>query len=783
MDQSKIAALWARLKDDTTFRVATLYAGASWFVVQLADTLGAEPSTVRIIAVLLLAVFLVAVPALLYVQRKARPVSEGSAAPEGDAPSGPTGVGRRRWAIALAGLLLVTGGLWGFGVRLSGSPVPEAAAHLAVLPFRASGSGEVREFGVGVVDLLSTALSDVGGIRTVPSRTVFATLGRSGEPGTLTLEEELALGRALGAGSVLTGGVTAFGANVRLTAEIREVVRGEVLARAELDGSPGEILTLTDRLAMALLRELWRSRAPLPTVRVAAITTSSPSALREYLRGEEHLRAMRFDSAVVAYRRALEGDSTFPLAWIRLADAVSWADAAGEDVPTRREYTARAVALSDRLPERERAFARAHQMALLGSYQAFDSLDAYVRRNPDDPMGWYHLGDARFHAGFLGRFSDEEIIGPFLESARLDPALGLGLHHVVDMALESGDRELFHQAFERYASFAAEAQVERLRRQAELRWAPPAEAASAFARMIRTLHPLEDRLTIGNLVGVMGKRARLDPEMDPMMYVQSMDSLRAAHGTDRFWATRAAWLRATAFAAMGRMEDCLQAVDDWLDTRPAGLPPLAPHVLRALMRVEFSVDQRAPHLVAEDVSLLEAHAQESMRIQDALHVHYLSIGDQAAAARFRGGLEIPPEMQHIDTLGLRMSYEGYITVLHGDTARGLADVDLGLEMLGFEDARLFGIPWHKLGMVLVTIPERRQEGIRMLRWTVRNWATETGEVYLALARALEASGDLDGARDAYGHVLRLWAVADPVRDQDKEEAREALVRLGPGRGG
>jgi hypothetical protein len=217
----------------------------------------------------------------------------------------PTGVGRRRWAIALAGLVLVTGGLWGFGVRLSGSPVPEAAAHLAVLPFRASGSGEVREFGVGVVDLLSTALSDVGGIRTVPSRTVFATLGRSGEPGTLTLEEDLALGRA---------------------------------------------------------------------------------------------------------------------------------------------------------------FARAHQMVLLGSYQAFDSLEAYVRRNPDDPMGWYHLGDARFHAGFLGRFSDEEIIGPFLESARVDPALGLGLHHVVDMALESGDRELFHQAFERYASFAAEAPVERLRR-------------------------------------------------------------------------------------------------------------------------------------------------------------------------------------------------------------------------------------------------------------------------------------------------------------------------------
>ena len=44
--------LWARLKDDTTFRVATLYAGASWFVVQLADTLGLRMSYEGHVAVL-----------------------------------------------------------------------------------------------------------------------------------------------------------------------------------------------------------------------------------------------------------------------------------------------------------------------------------------------------------------------------------------------------------------------------------------------------------------------------------------------------------------------------------------------------------------------------------------------------------------------------------------------------------------------------------------------------------------------------------------------------------
>src|SRR5690606_27349962 len=135
---------------------------------------------------------------------------------------------RRRWGAGVGALLLLAAVLWGFRMVSSRrAPVPAAAARLAGLPFHATGSAEGPGLGVGMVDLLTAALSDVGGISTVPSRTVLAGVRDMGDdPDILSLENGLRVGRSVGAGSVLTGAVTAFGTGVRLTAEIRDVTDG-----------------------------------------------------------------------------------------------------------------------------------------------------------------------------------------------------------------------------------------------------------------------------------------------------------------------------------------------------------------------------------------------------------------------------------------------------------------------------------------------------------------------------------------------------------------------------
>ena len=351
---------WERLTRDTTFRVATLYAGASWFVVEAADTLGGGTAAVRGIALALAAGFLLLVPFVWLVDRRvagggggmpAKATPADAATGSGGATAGPgnrggerVGRGTRRWAGALLVLVVLAGTAWWAGAGRSGGAVPVEATRLAVIPFHVSGSESVRELGVGMVDLLSAGMNDVAGIRNVSGRTVLARLGEESDAATVSLERALEVGREVGAGSVLTGSVTAVGGQVRLAGQVRTVEGGEVLASGEVQGDEAEVLVLVDALAVRLLAGMWQSTDPLPSVRTAALVTTSPGALRAYLRGERLL----------------------------------------------------------------------------------DSLEGFVARYPDDPYGWYLLGDARFHAARLGLHEPLEIIQPFLTAVRLDPLFAMG---------------------------------------------------------------------------------------------------------------------------------------------------------------------------------------------------------------------------------------------------------------------------------------------------------------------------------------------------------------------
>jgi TolB-like protein len=769
MDPSQLSAIWNRVHGTLAFRVSALYAGASWFLVQATATLGASPARVRLLAIAVAGIYLLVLPVLLVLDRRRADSKQLDPA----TPAVPRRAVSRRWAVAVTVFAVVAAGLWGFGSRVAGGSVPVAAERLAVLPFHATGPAEVRELGVGMVDLLTTALSDVGGIRTVASRSILARAGR-GDAAELDLVTSLDIGRQLGAGSVLIGGVVAFGANLRLTAEIYDVADQRVLASAQVDGPQDSVVALTDQLAVGLLRELWRSSAPVPTVRVSALTTRSPSALREYLRGEEHLRSMRTDSAAEAFGRAIAIDSTFALAWLRLADAVGWFGGASEDIETQRGYAARALELAARLPAREQSFVRARNLALNGSFAAFDTLDAYVRRYPDDPLGWYHLADARFHSGYLGRFEPSQIVEPFLEATRLDPAFGAGLFHVLDMAIQTGDRMLFDTAMTRYARVVSDDRVHIRRQQGAIRWAAPDMLLGIFATALRGYRST-DRVAINALIGALGRKTRLDPETDPVVYAQAMDSLVSMFPDDPYWQFRARNLRLGQLGSLGRAQEFIRGIDDFSDLGPMELPP---DLRRASNLIGAAINGDVPHsMVTAERLLLEQNVDAAPFITTILHVHSLVSGDVTGADRYPMRIVQPPDTRAVDTVAVRTMFVALADIFRGDTIGGLERFEAGLNQLGYSDAAYIGTPWEIYGEVLTTIPHRRREGIRMLRWRTATVAFATGATYLSLGRALEAEGDVNGARDAYGHVLRYWAGADEYRRADYDEALAALTRL------
>jgi tetratricopeptide (TPR) repeat protein len=822
MTEANDTPLWQRLKHSLAFRIATLYAGASWFIVQAIDTLGAETTLTRAVAAVLVGGFVLLVPLLVAYERRATGTRRGSAV--GDAALPPPAAlnasaaasagfaadrssddatlafapqpsrrdavagfsprrslrGTRAWAASLAVLLLVTAGLWGLGARSMRSSVPAAAERLAVLPFHASGSSEVRELGIGMVDLLTTALSDVGGISTVSSRTVLARVRRDAAD-ALSLEHSIDVGRQVGAGAVLVGGVTGFGSSIRLSAEIHAVDSGTRLARAEVDGPQDSILALTDRLAVALLRELWRSRAPVPTVRIASLTTTSPAALREYLRGEDALRQLRFAEAVDSYRRALALDSTFALAWARLADATGWNES-GEAAGTRREYTERAVAYSEPLPPRDRSFVRALHLSVVGALAAFDSLESYVARYPDDPMGWYHLGDARFHAAFLGLDDPDQILQPFLEATRLDPALALGLYHALDIAVDRGDRVLFDTLMAQYAPVAAPRLVRHREQQAAVRWALPDSVLPTFVALVRSLHPVEQRWEINQLIGTLGRRARLDLYTDPYVYVHGLDSIARMYGTDSYWIERSQ-LRVWWLASLGRTTEVFAGLDQFMRFAPPWIRALPPQTQVPFARVMFGIEAELPVAELEDdIRILEEQIAAAPMMNDVLHTVFLRSGDTQRAERYRPTNIMVPPGRAVDTAAVRIGTRGLLDIWRGDTIAGVRQIDEAVRQLGFDDAEFVGLPGDDYALVLARLPERREQAIRMLRSSLTRRALQSGTIYLTLARVLEEQDDRLGALEAYAHVVRLWRDAEPHRRAYYDEAREALVRLGPREG-
>jgi TolB-like protein/tetratricopeptide (TPR) repeat protein len=772
--ESGLPSLWQRLKHDVAFRAATLYAGGSWFLVEALDTLQLPPDLIQRTAIVLAALFLPVVAAAFLWQRRR---TRAAAAPAGPAIRERPGV--RRWALALTSLVVIALGMWAFGTRVSGD-VPAAAERIAVMPFHATGSADVRELGVGMVDLLTAALSDVGPIRTVSSRAVLARVGS--DAGALSLDALRAAARDVGAASILTGSITAFENRVQLAAELRDVTSGDVIAATEIRGEQGDMMELTDRLAVALLRELWRSRTPMPSIRTAALTTEVPAALRAWLRGEQHLRDTQFDSAAHYFEAAVAADSTFSLAWARLAETVGWAaDLSEATIVRQREYMARALTASDRLPDRERALLRGIELRFRGSFAAFDSLDAYVRRYPDDALGWYHLGDARFHSQYLGRFEEAEIIDPFLEATRLDPMFGIGLAHVIDISIARDDRDLFENTLPLYARFGDSDRVDFYRSLSRLNWAPPDSVLAVLGAELRALELPAQRNRVLRFVGNIGQRVRLDVEMDPAQYLAAADTIAAVFPDDRAFRIASHNRRAWLYNGTGRLQAELDALESVLSAG-GGPPGLPPTVARAVMRVHAVLGARGPvSAAAEDAAFLEDQLGDFPPfVAGALVFYYARAGMEERVRTLIPILEnarFPGDVREVDDEALNRTLQGWIEVMLGDTIGGLRMLEDGVDRLGYQDANYLGLPWEEYGAILTRIPGRERQGIRMMREHIRVSAPGTGLVYLDMARALDRLGERTEAREAYGHALRFLRESDPVHAGRVREIEDALVRL------
>lgn len=331
----------------------------------------------------------------------------------------------RRWPIGVAGLiggLLLAAGGWltlGAGSADDDAPVSAlnrvAAPAVAVLPFRVVGDdlGYLRE---GAVDLMSMNFDGAPGLRKIDAYSAMTLwnerIGQQRAAPTAAVD----VARELGATYAVLGSAVRVGSNrVRLAAEAYDVSGSTSRGMAHVEGSPDSLAGLMDGLTVELLRRgIVPADSSYASSNLARITTASLPALKAFLAGESAYRRGSWPEAAAQYRAAIEHDEAFARAHYRLGWSLFWGNVEGAS----DEHFLRAAELATGLPERDSLLLTAK---VRPPDESFAMLERLTSVYPDDPDGWFLLGDNLFHAGGLYFRPESDYTAALRRAAELAP--------------------------------------------------------------------------------------------------------------------------------------------------------------------------------------------------------------------------------------------------------------------------------------------------------------------------------------------------------------------------
>ncbi|HEX6309515.1 MAG TPA: BTAD domain-containing putative transcriptional regulator [Longimicrobiales bacterium] len=314
---------------------------------------------------------------------------------------------RRRLAAAaaVAGIALAA-------LLLSRTGPAVSPTTVAVLPFSVSGGADAGYLAEGMVDLLSRSLDGAGDLRAVDPATVLRRFGGDRDRPLAAAEGRELAGR-LGAGMYVIGSIHQAGGQLRVHASLG--ARDEAVAplQANAEGDTAELFSLVDEITTRLLTSRGARPFSARAVRSAGRTTTSLAALKAFLTAEQALRGARYAEAIVALERATAEDSTFALAWYRIALARIWSEP--RSVPAIYGPLRRALAHAERLSDRDRRLLEALDAFVMGSHAEAERRYRLVLQDyPDDLEAAYQLGLVLYqHNPLVGRAPEES--APYFE--------------------------------------------------------------------------------------------------------------------------------------------------------------------------------------------------------------------------------------------------------------------------------------------------------------------------------------------------------------------------------
>ena len=220
-----------------------------------------------------------------------------------------------RRTIALGALLFMLAlfAMAAWRMRETPAAMPVAQASLAVLPFRSLSAGPRDELlELGMAETLSTRLERSHALRVRSLASVQRMLARESDP--------LAVGRALGAAYVIEGSTQRIGDQVRVSARLLSVARGQPVWSDTFDAGIGKVFTLQDEIGDAVTAALRVQPAPPPAHAASPCEGGDPDAYRALLRAQFQLQR-RAPDTIAAFQDAIRRDPVCARGYAGLAMA------------------------------------------------------------------------------------------------------------------------------------------------------------------------------------------------------------------------------------------------------------------------------------------------------------------------------------------------------------------------------------------------------------------------------------------------------------------------------
>jgi tetratricopeptide (TPR) repeat protein len=497
---------------------------------------------------------------------------------------------------------------------------------------------------------------------------------------------------------------------------------------------------------------------------LARATTSSLPALKAYLEGEALFRKSDFESAARAYRRAVDADSTFALAWARLSLMQSWT---GTDPPDSLALV-NAARFAERLPTHQAALIRAGIASRDGMLSGMTVLQEEVRKYPDDPESWYLLGEDYQHLGTQALVGREDADRAFGTAVELDPSFAPAYIHLIENAFAWGDSARAGRLLERYRQLApGDRYSDAFAVGFALAFGDSAGRARGWADLESLQFP-SHLLALSSLLSGPGSPRSTWLRGELLRFASEHSDRFALLAVDLFWAR----------IGRGEIRSALQELD-----RPAVPQEAKVGMLYALHSWDLPL---ASELLESSVSRVDS--------SDVLQVFFVGAfaadrawwdGHVKALSRMRAIARSLRAAAH--TVGANFAdaaargLEGYGWWRRGEKEKALELLSAaqreatGWEGNGYRSREVLNALLRRwLGLLLEEVG-RPQDALPYFESF--QWYEVDPLAARDRARLHETLGELDRAREAYAFFIDNWQDADPELQSKVEEARAALRRL------